>query len=76
MWYLHNYDWLCHLATLILMVQKGDQVTKPIIVVNTPYKILYVIQVKGILINNFNFLDLLNIKVFVPFTMLFYSQAV
>ena len=32
-------------------VQKGGQVTKPIIVVKMPCKLLYVIQVKGFLIN-------------------------
>ena len=32
------------------MVQKGGQVTKPIIVVKMPCKLLYVIQVKGFLI--------------------------
>ena len=46
-----TYDWLCHLATLLkMMVQKGGQVTKPIIVVKMPCKLLYVIQVKGFLI--------------------------
>ena len=46
--HFHNYDWLCHLATLLkMMVQKGGQVTKPIIVVKMPCKLLYVIQVKG-----------------------------
>ena len=30
---------------LIMMVQTGGQVTKPIIVVKTCYKLLYVIQV-------------------------------
>ena len=41
----------CHLATLLkMMVQKGGQVTKPIIVVKMPCKLLYVIQVKGFLI--------------------------
>ena len=47
----NNYDWLCHLATLLkMMAQKGGQVTKPIIVVKMPCKLLYVIQVKGFLI--------------------------
>ena len=32
------------------LVQKGGQVTKPIIVVKMPCKLLYVIQVKGFLI--------------------------
>ena len=33
-----------------MTVQKGGQVTKPIIVVKMPCKLLYVIQVKGFLI--------------------------
>ena len=33
-----------------MMVQKGGQVTKPIIVVKMPCKLLYFIQVKGFLI--------------------------
>ena len=33
-----------------MMVQKGGQVTKSIIVVKIPCKLLYVIQVKGLLI--------------------------
>ena len=33
-----------------MMVQKGGQVTKPIIVVRVPCKLLYVIQVKELLI--------------------------
>ena len=33
-----------------MIVQKGGQVTKPIIVVKMPCKLLYVIQVKGFLI--------------------------
>ena len=33
-----------------MIVQKGGQVTEPIIVVKMPYKLLYVIQVKGFLI--------------------------
>ena len=33
-----------------MMVQKGGQVTKPIIVVRVPCKLLYVIQVKEFLI--------------------------
>ena len=33
-----------------MMVQKGGQVTKPIIVVKMPCKLLYGIQVKGFLI--------------------------
>ncbi len=33
-----------------MMVQKGGQVTKPIIVVKVPCKLLYVIQVKEFLI--------------------------
>ena len=33
-----------------MIVQKGGQVTKPIIVVKVPCKLLYVIQVKGFLI--------------------------
>ena len=32
------------------MIQKGGQVTKPIVVVKMPCKLLYVIQVKGFLI--------------------------
>ena len=48
---LQGIDWLCHLATLLkMMVQKDGQVTKPIIVVKMPCKLLYVIQVKGFLI--------------------------
>ena len=35
---------------LKMMVQKGGQVTNPIIVVKMPCKLLYVIQVKGFLI--------------------------
>ena len=45
-------------------VQKGGQVTKPIIVVRIPCKLLYVIQVRGFLIKIFNFLALPDIKVF------------
>ena len=41
----------------MMIVQKGGQVTKPIIVVKMPCKLLYVIQVKG-------FLALLDIRVF------------
>ena len=33
-----------------MIVQKGGQVTKLIIVMKMPYKLLYVIQVKGFLI--------------------------
>ena len=55
----HKYNWPCHLATLLkMMVQKGDQVTKPIIVVKMPCKLLHVVQVKGF----FNFLALLDIS--------------
>ena len=43
-----------------MIVQKGGQVTKPIIVVKVPCKLLYVIQVKEL----FNFLALLDIRVF------------
>ena len=43
-----------------MIVQKGGQVTKPIIVVKMPCKLLYVIQVKGFL----NFLALLDIRDF------------
>ena len=44
------------------MVQKGGQVTKPIVVVN----IIYIIQVKGVLTKSFTCLHLalLNIKAF------------
>ena len=45
------------------MVQKGGQVTKPIIVVKMPCTLLYVIQVKGF----FNFLALLDIRVLVAY---------
>ena len=39
------------MATLLkMMVQKGGQVTKSIIVMKMPCKLLYVIQVKGFLI--------------------------
>ena len=41
-----------------MIVQKGGQVTKPIIVVKVPCKLLYVIQVKEFLIKMFNFLAL------------------
>ena len=41
----HKYDWLCYLDTfIIILVQKGDQVTKPIIFVKICYKLLYAIQ--------------------------------
>ena len=43
-----------------MMVQKGGRVTKPIIVVKMPCKLLYVIQVNEI----FNFLALLDIRLF------------
>ena len=45
------------------MKDDGGQVTKPIIVVKMPCKLLYVIQVKGFL-KMFNFLALLDIRVF------------
>ena len=39
------YDWLCHLATfIIVLVRKGGQVTKPVILVKIYYTLLYVIQ--------------------------------
>ena len=43
---------ICHLATLYIKDDStnGGQVTKPIIVVKVPCKLLYVIQVKGFLI--------------------------
>ena len=48
-----------------MIVQKGGQVTKPIIVVKVPCKLLYVIQVKEFLTDKmFNFLALLDIRVF------------
>ena len=60
--------------------------TKPIILVKMPCKLLYTIQVKRFLIKGYNFLALPDIKVFgrlLPFAMLlliglalFYSQAV
>ena len=57
--------------------------TKPIIVVKMPCKLLYVIQVKGFLVKMFNFLALLDIRVFGRLYLwlliglaLFYSQAV
>ena len=45
---------------------KGGQVTKPIIVVKTCYKLLYVIQVRSLkkLISKYNFLASADIKVF------------
>ena len=47
------------------MVQKGGQVTKPIMVVKMPgCELLYIIRVKAFLLRSFNFLALLNIKVF------------
>ena len=46
---------LCHLATFLY--HKGDQVTKPIMVVKMTF-----IQVKGFLIKGFTFLGLLDIK--------------
>ena len=48
----------------IFLICKGGQVTKPIIVVKIPYELLCIIQVKGFLIKSFNFLALLDIKVF------------
>ena len=57
--------------------------TKSIIVVKMPCKLLYVIQVKKILNKMFNFLALLDIRVFGRLYLwlliglaLFYSQAV
>ena len=47
------------------VVQKGDQVTKPIIVVKMSCKLLY--PSKRILIKCFNFLALINIKVYVVY---------
>ena len=38
--------------------------TKPIIVVKMPCKLLYIIQVKGFLINTYKFLALSDTKVF------------
>ena len=46
-----------------MMVQNGGQVTKPMIVVKMPCKLLYIIQVKGFLIN-VQLLALLDIRVF------------
>ena len=45
--YFHENDWICHLATfIIILVQKGGQVIKPIVFVKICYKLLYyVIQV-------------------------------
>ena len=46
--YFHNYDWVCQLTTTtsLLRIYKGDQVTKPILVVKMPCKLFpYVIQV-------------------------------
>ena len=37
---------LASVLVTLMMVQKGGQVTKPIIVVRMPCKLLYVIQVK------------------------------
>ena len=64
--HFHYYDWLCHLATLLkMMVQKGGQVTKPIIDVKMPCKLLYICHSsKRILNKMFNFLALLDIRVF------------
>ena len=42
------------------MTYNGGQVTKPIIVVKMPCKLLYIIQVKDV----FNFLALVDIRVF------------
>ena len=40
--YFHNYNWLCHLATFIILgMKKGGQVTKPIILLKICYKLLY-----------------------------------
>ena len=37
----HKYDWLCHLATFLCQPRyKGGQITKPIILVKTCYKII------------------------------------
>ena len=49
-----------------IIIYKSSQVTKPIIVVKMPCKLLYVIQVKGFLIKCFNILALLDIRVFGP----------
>ena len=46
--HFHKYDWLCHLATFIMiLVQEGGQVIKPIILVKICYKLLYVIEGVG-----------------------------
>ena len=57
--------------------------TKPIIVVKMPCKLLYVIQVKAGILKMFNFLALLDIRVFGRLYLwlligpaIFYSQAV
>ena len=47
-----------------MLVQKGGQVTKPIIVVKIPCKLLYVIQVKEFLIKCTTSLALLDIRDF------------
>ena len=62
-----QYDWLCHLATFIMiMVRKGGQVTKPIILVKTFYKLctycMSFKQLKRFLVSNF--LASADIKVF------------
>ena len=56
----------CHLATLLkMMVQKGGQVTKPIIVVKMSCKLRIVCHSsKRILNKMFNFLALLDIRIF------------
>ena len=60
---LYDCNWLCHLATFLhYHYYKGGQVTKPIIVVKTCYKLLYVTQVVKKLISNF--LASADIKVF------------
>ena len=50
-----------------MVVQKGGQVTKPIIVVKVPCKLLYVISSERILNKMFNFLALLDIRVLVAY---------
>ena len=57
----YNYDWFFHLATL---GTKGGQMTKPIIIVKMPCKLLYVIKVKRILNKMFHFLALLDTRIF------------
>ena len=60
------HDWLCHLATFYIdmIMQKGDQVTKPIMH-GCKIPCEHVLEVKGFLINNWlNFLALPNIRAF------------